>query len=191
MNARWRAALALGLLLSAGAQPAAADDLIGPAARDINRLLDSQQGGGSAPAPARSLLDEAQGSFAAEQGPAPPKVVPLVELTLAPRKYAGQAIEVRDLICYDADVSDYRCLALRIGVPAVIFLEKITGAVAQIEQNCDQLDMATHSPKCRVALRFTFEIDDLTEDLISGYQRRLIFRPATAEAIVGAPVRRH
>jgi len=126
----------------------------------------------------------------AQVPPAAPIVVPITELALAPEKYIGRPIEVRDLICYYAKLDDYRCISLRARPVAVIFPVNITGpdAKAAIEQNCDQYEKATRSPRCRVTLRFTILGDDeINEDLVSGYQRRVIISPADAEAILPQP----
>lgn len=118
-----------------------------------------------------------------------PKVVALSELGLSPRKYAGKPIEVRNLVCYYADVGDYRCVS-PLSAPVVVFFTKVlTGAVKQIEQNCDEFEKAMRAAKCRVALRFTFAVEDIEDDQMSGSVQRRIFRPESAEAVAAAGVR--
>ena len=47
------------------------------------------------------------------------KVVSLVDLTIGTKKYMNKPIEVKNLMCYYADVDDYRCTGQ--GAGAVFF----------------------------------------------------------------------
>lgn len=114
-------------------------------------------------------------------------VAPIEEIALAPRKYVGKPVEVRGLFCYYADVGDYRCNAVNQESPmAVVFAKAITPDAARqaIEANCDTAEKAIRSQRCRVTLRFSYDEDDVDQDLVGGSIDRIIVRPDTAEAIL-------
>lgn len=104
------------------------------------------------------------------------RVVDAVDLYVGPRKYLGKNIEVRKVRCYFADVDDYRCIT---DDPLVVFSRSVEPkSVRQwIEDNCDQIRKLP-TAKCLFAIRFSFDADDVSEDIISGYQKRMIIRPA-------------
>ena len=112
------------------------------------------------------------------------KVVDASDLYVGPRKYLGKGIEVRRVRCYYADVEDYRCLT---GGPAVVFSQAVEPhSIKQlIEDNCDQL-RKLQTAKCLFDIRLSFEADDVSEDIISGYQKRMVIKPAsiTASSVV-------
>lgn len=131
------------------------------------------------------------GAAAAEDASAEDaRVVPLTELGLAPKKYEGKPIEVRNLVCYYADVGDYRCVSPQFGNPVVVFTAELTGDRERVEQNCDKAHKAFRSPRCRVNLRFSFDAEGVEDDLISGNVIRHIIRPASAEVVAAPQPRR-
>ncbi|UPK40922.1 hypothetical protein IVB18_49240 (plasmid) [Bradyrhizobium sp. 186] len=87
--------------------------------------------------------------------------------------------------CYYADVEDYRCIASG-PVFLAIFTAKVEPAPARewIEKNCDQLKVAVVSDKCLFNPRFTYSADDVTDDIVSGYQQRKIIRPAAGITMI-------
>lgn len=51
-------------------------------------------------------------------------------------------------------------------------------------KNCDQLKVAVVSDKCLFNPRFTYSADDVTDDIVSGYQQRKIIRPAAGITMI-------
>ena len=119
------------------------------------------------------------------------KVVATEDLYVAAQKYAGQNIEWRTLYCYHANTHEFRCSSLT-GPAVVVFLSGFSDPAAQklIEDNCDALKAAITSVRCRVTLRFHFAVGDVSEDLISGYQKRVIIVTPMAEVLFLGPARR-
>lgn len=111
--------------------------------------------------------------------PTDAKVVDPIDLSVGSGKYYSKNIEVRGLHCYYADVGDYRCTG---DGDLAIFARSIEPNTSQtwIDDNCDQVKKAILSSKCKVAIRFKFGPDDISEDLVSGYRRRKIIRPPNA-----------
>jgi hypothetical protein len=114
-----------------------------------------------------------------------PKVVPLSELGLSPRKYADKPIEVRNLICYFADVDEYRCVEPRSMTPVAVFAKTLTPDAARkiVEDNCDQAEKAFKSPRCRVTLRFRFSNDDVDTDFVGNMRERHVVKVDAAEIV--------
>lgn len=147
------------------------------------------------PPPVQPLTDGIGKGEAKSQpdGQIPPlyRVVDASDLYVGPRRYIGKNVEVRKVRCYYADVDDYRCIT---GDPLVVFSQAVEPKSARlwIEDNCDQL-RKLQTAKCLFAIRFTFEADDVSEDIISGYQKRMIIRPSggiTVSYAVEQPRRR-
>jgi hypothetical protein len=100
-------------------------------------------------------------------------------------KYLNRDLEVPNMRCYYADVGDYRCASLR-GV--AIFAGNLTPEKLrkQIEDECDTVDKMLRSSKCSFALRINYDADDVTKDVMSGYQKRPVIKLDEVE-LVAAP----
>lgn len=128
----------------------------------------------------------AAASAALAQKPQPgpgEKRVEAADLVLAPKKYAGVALMVPEFRCYYANVEDYRCIAVRAHPALAVFTKSIVDDFIrkQIEATCDTIKVAMVSNKCRLILHFTFSVDQIDEDIISGFQQRVILRPSKIE----------
>jgi hypothetical protein len=60
----------------------------------------------------------------------------------------------------------------------VIFAKNVSGEGIRkaVEENCDAIKVAVVSPKCRFGVRFSYEKDDLDEDVLSGFVQRTIVK---------------
>jgi hypothetical protein len=106
------------------------------------------------------------------------RIVDALDLGVGSKKYIGKDIEMQRVRCYYADVDDYRCIT---NVPVSIFTKKIEPEIAKdwIEENCDTLKKTVESRKCLVDIRFN--LTDLTQDIIDGYQQRTVLLPSSVE----------
>jgi hypothetical protein len=86
------------------------------------------------------------------------KLVSLDDLKMGPSKYKGKAVEVRNVRCFYADISDYRCVPQPIGKVG-INADAVIGDDARkfIEDNCDTVAKAATGQSCLVTVRFTYE----------------------------------
>lgn len=112
------------------------------------------------------------------------KVVDPNELFIGAGKYLGKNVEIRNYRCYYADVGDYRCATQHTQLS--IFTKTIspTSSKDWIEQNCDTMEKMARSDKCIVSIRLRFNEDEVDEDIISGYEKRKVIRPANGVIIV-------
>lgn len=114
------------------------------------------------------------------------RVVDPGDIFVAYGKYLGKPIEVRNVRCYYADKDDYRCIATGDN-PVVFFAEDIEPATAReaIENDCGEVKKVV-TPACKRNIRLTAE--NISDDLISGYQKRVDVRSSSLEVIEAAPV---
>jgi len=113
-------------------------------------------------------------------------LVDAADLGVGSKKYVGKSIELRDMKCYYADVSDYRCIS---GRNVVVFTAAMFPDVLRLklEKDCGELKKMTISSVCSKSIRFRFSEDEVDEDMISGYQRRTIIRPEAVELVAPPP----
>jgi hypothetical protein len=116
------------------------------------------------------------------------RVVDSSDIFVAYSKYVGQPIEVRDVRCYYADKDDYRCISIG-GSTVAFFAQDIEPATAReaIENDCGEMKKVMTSA-CKRTIRLTAE--NISDDLISGYQKRVGVRSSSLEVVEAAPVTR-
>ncbi|NBJ13202.1 hypothetical protein [Microvirga arsenatis] len=114
------------------------------------------------------------------------KIIDAEDVAVSPRKYDGQKVKLLGLQCYYADVDDFRCVT---STPAVIFAQKVEPVPARLwlQDNCHQIRTALSSDKCRMSVRFVLDVEDIKEDIVSGYKKRVILQPPMIEAIPTRP----
>lgn len=119
-----------------------------------------QSHGGTAPLPpipsTREVVSAGRGG--------PPQAVEAGDLYVAPNKYKGKTVELRDARCFHADLNDYRCVA-QDGQTVLIAAPTIAPDAAreQIERDCGQIKKIL-TPPCRKTVRFTpssFDMEDM------------------------------
>jgi hypothetical protein len=95
----------------------------------------------------------------------------------------GKDLEVHNFHCYYADVNDYRCIFP--GVLVAIFTKNIDplNLRTKVEDDCDTFEKAFSTSKCSFTIRFSYEQDDVHEDVVSGYQKRTVIDLADVELI--------
>jgi hypothetical protein len=111
------------------------------------------------------------------------KVVDPRELGIGSKKYMGKNLEVHNFHCYYADVKDYPCIFP--GVFVAIFTKNIDPANlrTKVEDDCDNFEKAFSTSKCSFTIRFSYDEDDVTEDVVSGYQKRTVIGLSDVELI--------
>jgi len=135
-----------------------------------------------------TAADDAQPAEQAGAAPPMPKAeeapisVNPADIAVAPGKYVGKFIEVGKLVCYYAGTDDYRCTATTPPIMA-IFAKSLTSDEGQkiITEECDTLEKAFSATNCKVFLRLRFTAEDVSDDIVSGYQRRTLITVESAE----------
>jgi hypothetical protein len=63
-------------------------------------------------------------------------------------------------------------------IPLAIFTEAILPEAQRklVEDGCDTGEKALKSEKCLFSLRFNYRAEDVDEDILSGYQRRIVIK---------------
>ncbi len=104
------------------------------------------------------------------------------DIAVGTRKYYGKDIEFEKVNCYYADLSDYRCIT---GASVTVFSKDIYPAEAKeyVEKNCDQLKK-TVLPRCRVAVRFRLNEDDVDTDTVGNNRRRTVIHIDTVQIVL-------
>jgi hypothetical protein len=99
-------------------------------------------------------------------------------------KYANKDIEIKVATCYYADRRDYRCITAS-ATPFAIFTEAILPEAQRkiVEDGCDTVEKALKSEKCLFSLRFNYRAEDVDEDILSGYQRRIVINLDSLELV--------
>lgn len=95
------------------------------------------------------------------------------DLYASPSKYEGKNIQIDKVRCYHADKDEYRCSGQ--GVAAlVIFSVSISPESERLslENECGEIKKMASSPKCLKTIKFV--PFGSTEDIISGYRKRLV-----------------
>jgi hypothetical protein len=115
------------------------------------------------------------------------KVVDPDDVHIAPGKFIGKPIEVRNVRCLYADRSDYRCVApSRMGT--VFFVKDVSPAAAKeaLETDCGAIKNLNLS-KCRRVIHVVPE--DFHQDLTDGYSKRTVVTAKAIEVVSGATSR--
>ena len=104
------------------------------------------------------------------------------DLYLAPRKYLGKLIELRDVKCFYADVSEYRCAPRRGRFTLTIFAKTVAPDKERdlLESECGTI-RTIDGPKCRKTIRFT--LNDFGADRVSGMEQRVIAQTLSLEIV--------
>jgi len=103
------------------------------------------------------------------------KAVAASELGIGSGKYLNRDLEVPSMRCYYADVADYRCITGPGGAFVSVFASNLTpeNLRKQVEDECDTLEKTRRSV-CSFTLRINYNADDVSKDLVSGYQQRTV-----------------
>jgi hypothetical protein len=113
--------------------------------------------------------------------------VDLDDIAAGSGKYVGRDIQADAVHCWYADIGDYRCIQTIDG--AVIFAARMEPDRAQtyIEKNCGTLRQALSSPLCLIDIRFRYDDDDLSRDVISGLRERTVIRLPSVAVVAHKP----
>lgn len=132
-----------------------------------------------------AMLMLASGCVAAQEV----KVIDADDLALAPARYRGQQIEIRDLACFYAGPNAYRCTPRRSTNVLSIFSRDIAPADARerMERDCGTI-RNVEQRKCRFTLRFQPEI--IEQDRTTNFEPRTVIRPAVSTVVVEPQRRR-
>ena len=78
------------------------------------------------------------------------------DVWVAPNKYKGRGIELREVQCFYADVGDYRCIAPNDGSPLLVVTRSVVpqSAKNKLEKDCGMVK-TLDSPKCTRTIHVT------------------------------------
>ncbi|MBV5347973.1 hypothetical protein [Lamprocystis purpurea] len=116
------------------------------------------------------------------------KVVDSEDMYVAPDKYTNRGVEMRNVQCFHADKDEYRCLATSSGMPLVLMSPEITPSAEKtaIEEKCGEIKKVS-TQQCRKNVHF-IPLGN-TEDIIGGYQKRVVILTKAIE-IIPAPIKK-
>ncbi|MCP3460573.1 hypothetical protein [Bradyrhizobium sp. CCGUVB23] len=109
------------------------------------------------------------------------KVVDPDDLHVAPEKFIGKPIEIRNVSCFYADRGDYRCAPSR-GMITVVFAKSIEPAAERetLEHDCGVIKRIA-SPACRRNIRIVPA--DYAEDSPSAFAKRIVVKVKRIEVL--------
>jgi hypothetical protein len=136
---------------------------------------------GVADAPKTADTKEVVASFS----PSDYKLVDPDDMHVAPRKFVGKPVELRNAKCFYADKDDYRCLGSSRSMITTIFAKDVGPSAEKdaLENDCGAIKKL-ESPLCRRTIRFVPR--DYDQDAPNAFAKRIVMRAATIE-IVPAP----
>lgn len=110
------------------------------------------------------------------------KVVDPDDVHVAPGKFIGKPIEIRNVKCFYADKDDYRCSAPSRGMITVVFAASIEPANERdtLENDCGAIKKID-SPACRRNIRIVPA--DYGEDSPNAFAKRVIVKSAKIEVL--------
>lgn len=132
---------------------------------------------------------------AAQENDSQRLTVQAADLYVNADKFKRKPIEVKNMRCYYANRMDYRCSSAELDGLAVFSKQmdypddyKFTDNWMFIENNCDTIEKAMTSKKCKVNLKFSFVVAET--DITSGYNQRVVIHanlPVATSAVIGKP----
>jgi hypothetical protein len=113
------------------------------------------------------------------------KVVDPDDIHVAPRKFVGKPIEIRNAKCFYADKDDYRCMAPSRGMVTTVFATSVGPANEKeaLETDCGAIKKID-SPACRRTIRIVPV--DFAEDAPNAFAKRIVVKVANIEIIPAA-----
>jgi hypothetical protein len=119
-------------------------------------------------------------------GPNDFKVVDPDDVHVAPRKFIGKPIELKNVRCFYADKNDYRCIAPSQRMVTTVFAKSIGPANERdaIESDCGAIKKL-EAPACRKTIRIV--PIDYDEDSPNAFAKRIVVKVANIEIM--PPVR--
>lgn len=117
------------------------------------------------------------------------KLVDPDDLHVAPRKFIGKPVELRNVKCFYADKGDYRCLAPSRSMITTVFAKDVgpPGERDTIESDCGAVKKID-SPLCRRTIRLVPV--DFSEDAPNAFAKRMVIQSATIEFVPSARAKR-
>ena len=105
------------------------------------------------------------------------KVVDALDMQVAPNKYTGKGVEMRQDQCFHADKNEYRCFHTD-NTGLMILAADVAPAAAKgdIEDNCGEIRKAVTSTACRRTIRFVPFGNEA--DLVNGNNRVVVVTPS-------------
>lgn len=180
-----RSVLLSGLVLMAVATPSSAQDSACRALKDDKARLEcfDRAAKPDAPDEATATTKEVVAAFGASDY----KVVDPSDLYVAPTKYTGKPVQVRNVQCLHADKDEFRCIAPGASILLVMAAD-ITPSAARtaLEDTCGTM-RAMPTAACRRTIRFVPLMN--AGDVVNGRNRVVIATPS-AEVVAGEEPRR-
>lgn len=107
---------------------------------------------------------------------AQPIIVAPEDLAAGSARFSGKFVTIPKLNCYFSGPADYRCVSTNY---VSIFAKDVQpqNEKRKIETKCDKMRLAISSPACRLNIRFLFNENMKSSDIVSGYQKRILIRP--------------
>ncbi|WP_445217587.1 hypothetical protein ACKWRH_37145 [Bradyrhizobium sp. Pa8] len=109
------------------------------------------------------------------------KVVDPDDLHVAPGKFIGKPIEIRNVSCFSADRGDYRCAPSSVMI-TVVFAKSIEPAAERetLENDCGDIKRI-ESPACRRDIRIVPA--DYAEDSPGAFAKRIVVKVKRIEVL--------
>jgi hypothetical protein len=84
------------------------------------------------------------------------RLVDPLDFSVAPRKFMGTGVEMRNMQCFYADKDDFRCFTTRSSEIVTVLTKTLQPdrQRAEIESDCGSVRAASNSSKCRRTIRF-------------------------------------
>jgi hypothetical protein len=104
------------------------------------------------------------------------------DIHVAPRKFVGRPIEIRNVRCFYADKDDYRCLAPSRGMVTAVFARSVGPANEKetLETDCGAIKKI-ESLACRRTIRIVPA--DFGEDAPNAFAKRIVVKVANIEIV--------
>jgi hypothetical protein len=112
-------------------------------------------------------------------GPGDYKIVDADDLYVAPKKYTGKPIEVKNMSCFYADKDEYRCIAST-GLTVAVFALTVEPPAEKsaLEDSCGTIKQLD-KPSCRKTIRLVPLGYD--SDTVNGNQKRIVLFASAIE----------